>query len=393
VGLAYRHVIHNDLMRHRDQVDLIEISNEDYIVRQRLLRGDADQSKLREAIAAIPSVAHGLSLSIGSVDAPNEAYLDATRRFLEEHRIAVFSEHLAYHQIDGTDLSVFMCMPFAEESIAWLKRAYYHARRALGRPFALENVTYYFPVPHCGLSEADFLRRLTEETDCSLLLDVTNVFNNAHNHRYDPIAFLDRLPLDRVSQIHLAGGHQTPDGRWEDSHSAQVMAPVWPLFEEVIRRTEAEIVILERDSKFHPFGLVLEDLGRAREIFRRHRPATPSGPLRTFAGPTDAPAPDHTAPEFHNLRAFQQALVARLTNPDFRAAFDRDPALSLAQTFGLNSPQWAQRLIDCDRFQVERLAESWESFQAENRLEELEYEQSEWAAWAAVLEKENAPTS
>ncbi len=393
VGLAYRYVIHDDVMRCQDRLDLIEISTEDYIVRQRLVRGDPHQSLLREAVEALPSVAHGLSLSIGSVQEPNEPYLDATRRFLTEHDLAVFSEHLAFHQIDGTDLSTFMCMPFAEVSIAWLKRAYYHARRALGRPFALENVTYYFPVPHCGLSEADFLRRLTEETDCTLLLDVTNVFNNAHNHGYDPIEFLDRLPLERVSQMHLAGGHQTEDGRWEDSHSAPVMEPVWPLFEEVVRRTEAEIAILERDSKFHPFETVMEDVERAREVFSRHRPAKPSGPRRLFGGPEEVPEHDPSKPEFRDLRAFQQALVARLTNESFRRDFARDPALAVSQAFDLHTPLWIQRLVDCDPVAIRNLAERWEGFQEDYKGEREEYENREWAVWAAQLEKEGAPPS
>ena len=135
-----------------------------------------------------------LYLRASAATAFNADYLEATHDFLAKHRLAVFSDHLAFHQMDGTDLGIFLPMPFEEIAIQWLKRAYYQARAALGRPFALENVTYYFPIPHCGLSEADFLRRLTEETDCTLLLDVTNIFNNSHNHGYDPIEFLDTLP-------------------------------------------------------------------------------------------------------------------------------------------------------------------------------------------------------
>lgn len=393
VGLAYRYAIHDDALQLRDEIDLLEISTEDYIIRQRLVRYDPDQSKLREICANFPCLAHGLSLSLGSVQGPKERYLQDTLRLLEENQLSIFSEHLAFHQIDDTDLTVFMSMPFEESSLAWLKRAYYHTRRALGRPFALENVTYHFPVPHCELSEADFLRRLTEETDCGLLLDVTNVFNNAQNHGYDVAEFLDRYPLDRVTQIHLAGGHQLEDGTWEDSHSAPVMEPVWPLFEEVIKRTKAEIVILERDSKFHPFDTVIEDIRRAREIFYRHRPSVPCGPPQLFDGPPQAEAQDPLAPQFQDLRAFQRALIARLTDPEFRVAFDRDPAGTLTQRFGLRSPNWVQRLSDCDRKAIRKLVDTWPEYREEHHLDEQDYEQREWQAWAAQIENENAISS
>ena len=385
VGLAYRYVIHDDVMRFADRLDLLEITTEDYINRQRLLRGDADQRLLREALAALPATAHGLTLSVGSVQKPNTPYLEGTRRFLEAHDIATFSEHLAFHELNGTDLGIFLPMPFEEVAIQWLRRAYNHAREALGRPFALENVTYYFPVPHCGLSEADFLRRLTEETDCSLLLDVTNIFNNAHNHGYDPIGFLDRLPLDRVSQIHL-GGHQTDDGRWEDSHSAPVMEAVWPLFDEVIRRTQAEIVILERDSKFDPFDTVIEDVDRAREIFYRHRSATPPVKHQPAAAACQAPPADPDAPEFHELRAFQRTLIARLTNPQFRAEFDQDPGAA-ARSMGVGPEQWVRRLVDCDPAMLHWVADGWDRTREEDTLFQQDSENNEWAAWAAQLAK------
>ena len=302
VGIAYRYVIHDAVMHFRDQFDLLEISTADYIVRERRVRGDSDERLLGEALAALPAVAHGLSLSIGSVQDPDEFYLANTRRFLDRHQISEFSDHLAFHSIGGKDLSVFLAMPFEEISIQWLARAYWHSREKLGRPFALENVSYHFPIPHCSMDEAGFMRRLTEETDCTLLLDATNVFNNAHNHGYDPIEFLDRLPLDRVSQIHLAGGHMTRDGLWEDSHSAPVMPPVWPLFEEIVRRTPAEVVILERDSNFQDFESVVEDILHAREIFSKHRGPDSAGMAGLPKAPNTPPPPDPSEPQFADLR-------------------------------------------------------------------------------------------
>ncbi|MCP5550165.1 MAG: DUF692 domain-containing protein [Akkermansiaceae bacterium] len=388
VGLAYRHLIHDEILANRDGIDLLEISTEDHIVRERRMLADPDQALLREAVGEFPSVAHGISLSLGTVERPDPGYLDRTRTLLRDTGIEIFSEHMAFHAMDGADLTIFLAMPFEEESVAWVAEKYGAVRAALERPFALENVTYYFPVPRPSMGEADFFRRLTEETDCSLLLDVTNLFNNSHNHGFDPIAWLDRYPLDRVSQIHLAGGHRLEDGRWEDSHSAPVMDPVWALFDEVLRRTRAEIVILERDSRFHPFERVREDLERAREIFRRHRPDMPARERPNFNGTPpggrgEMLALDPEAPGFRRLRGFQRSLMARITSPEFREAFRADPSAAMAG-MGLADPDWQRRVAECDRRFMHQLGESWHAIEEQNRAAFSEYERQEWAAWAEL---------
>ena len=373
-------------MQHRDEIDLLEISTEDYIIRERRTYSDPDERLLRDALANFPCVAHGLSLSIGTVDQLSQSYMTNTKKFLEEHGIEVFSEHLAYHSVDGHDLTMFLAMPFEEVSIQWLKRNYYEVRRALGRPFALENVTYDFPVPHGSLSEADFLRRLTEETDCTLLLDVTNVFNNAQNHGYDAIEFFYRLPMERVSQMHLAGGHQLPNGKWEDSHSAPVMEPVWPLFEEAVKRAvNADIVILERDSKLQPFDPVMSDIRKAREIFYSHRPD--SKPERESESTLEMMAgkPNPLAPEFADLRSFQRAMMARIAEPKFRDEF-LENAPEAVKRFGLSNPEWFQKLIECPSQDIRNLQESWDYYQKEDAEVDAEYKDREWAAWADQLD-------
>jgi len=303
---------------------------------------------------------------------------------MEENGINIFSEHLAYHRVDGNDLTMFLAIPFEEVAVQWVKENYYAARRSVGRPFALENVTYAFPVPHGSLSEADFLRRICEETDCTLLLDVTNVFNNAKNHDYDPIEFFDRLPMDRVSQMHLAGGHQLPDGRWEDSHSAPVMDEVWPLFDEAVKRaTNLRNVILERDSKLKPFDSVMTDIRKAREIFYTHRPAEapPVGKV-PFVDRDISPNPD--APEFAGMKSFQRALMGRIANPPFRDQFLENAPEAVKQ-YGVTDPEWFQKLVDCDGRLVHEFEEAWDYFKKEDEQVAKEYEDREWAAWANQL--------
>ncbi|MFT5465105.1 MAG: hypothetical protein ACI8UO_000191 [Verrucomicrobiales bacterium] len=388
VGLAYRYVIQDGCLENRDHIDLLELPTEDYIIRQRRVNSDPNEQLLAEATSIFPSVAHGISMSIGTVQPLSSSYLSSTLEFMRRHNIEVFSEHLAFHEIDGKDLTIFLTMPFEEAAVQWIAQNYKAARAALGRPFALENVTYHFGAPNPTLSEPEFFSRIAEECDCSFLLDVTNVFNNAHNHGYDPIDFLDRYPLDRVTQLHLAGGHFM-DGKWEDSHSKPVMMPVWDLFEEIVRRTSAEIVILERDSHFHPFDLVMNDLHRAREIFYKHRPAhAPSAerPFELFKPQPLGGEPDCLALEFEQLRKFQRAVFGRITDPDFRADFAADRAKTL-NAIGLN-PEWRERVELCDPKSMLKLEATWDALSQMYQNEAEEFEQQEWAAWANVLESE-----
>ncbi|MCB1064199.1 MAG: DUF692 domain-containing protein [Verrucomicrobiae bacterium] len=393
-GIAYRYSIHDEIMQHRDRIDLLEISTEDYIVRERRLGADAEMRLLGEALDQFPGVAHGISLSLGTVEPPPEWYLRATNRFLEDSGLRIFSEHLAFHSVDGNDLTMFLGMPFTEESVRWIASKYEAVKASLGRPFALENVTYLFPVPHCPLDEAIFFRRICEETDASLLLDVTNLFNNSQNHGYDVGEFLDRYPLERVSQIHLAGGFLTDQGTWEDSHSEPVMEPVWELYEEVIRRTNCEIVILERDSKFHPFEKVVADVDRAREVFWRCRDAeadfVPKDPFHGVADSLISLNPD--VPEFAQLKGFQRAMMARITSGDYRAFYAEDPQRAAADV-GLTDETWRKRLAHCDLGSMDRLAKSWTAILKQEDEVQSAYESSEWAAWAELLDEPDTVAS
>ena len=394
-GIAYRYSIHDEIMAHRDRIDLVEISTEDYIVRERRLGADTELRKLHEALATFPGVAHGISLSLGTVETPPTWYLEATHRLLADTGMEVFSEHLAFHRVDDNDLTLFLALPFTEESVQWVAKKYGVVRAELGRPFALENVTYHFPVPYCSLDEATFFRRICEETDASLLLDVTNLFNNSHNHGYDAGEYLERYPLERVSQVHLAGGFLTEQGKWEDSHSEPVMEPVWELYEEVLRRTSAEIVILERDSKFHPFDRVMHDIDRARELFWRYRDenAPAAFPAGTPVSSGRATPPlDPGAPEFSQLRGFQRAMMARINSSPFQEIYDRDPKTAAA-TLGLTDGMWRKRLAHCDPESMDRLAKSWTVIEEQGAEVQAEYEESEWAAWASQLSAEEMASS
>ena len=90
------------------------------------------------------------------------------------------------------------------------------------------------------------------------------------NHGFDPYAFIDRLPMERVVQLHFAGGHRSEGDRLIDSHSSPTPPEVWALMEYAVERAPVQGIILERDEDLPPFSELLEEVEGARAIGRQH---------------------------------------------------------------------------------------------------------------------------
>jgi hypothetical protein len=61
-----------------------------------------------------------------------------------------------------------------------------------------------------------------------LLLDVTNLCTNAVNYCFDPLAWIERLPAERIVQLHFVRGTWQADViRWEVFRIAPQVATCW----------------------------------------------------------------------------------------------------------------------------------------------------------------------
>lgn len=381
VGLAYRLNLHREIMEHADEIDVLEIPSVDYITRMRKLAQDPLGDLLREAMETFPCAGHGINMSIGSVEPHDDVVMRQTRRFLDEFGIDDFSEHLAFHRMDGADVKSFMAMPFEEVSLRWLTLKYNQARAALGRPFGLENVSYLVNAQGCAMDEADFISELSRRTGCTILLDVTNVFNNASNHNYDPVEYIRRLPGEKIEQLHVAGGKYS-SGRWLDSHNAPVMPQVWDLLHESLECTAAEMIFLEKDTKLLPYEKMMADVRKARDIFYQHRPSEPP-PKDAPANddlPAEVPTPDPDDPEFADLKSYQRAVLAQITDPEFRGRVDEDPDF-VQQRYPM-APDWQQRWQSCNQFEIEEYASTWPRMKQFQEGMDDAQKRLEWQMWA-----------
>jgi uncharacterized protein len=265
-GLGFREPYRADVLLNGDGVDFLEVIADHYL--------DAPPEKLRELdmlAERYTLIPHGLNLSLGSADGLDPVYRDKLLGLVRRIDPPWWSEHIAFTQAGGVEIGHLAPLPFTREALDVLVRNIAEVQARTETPLILENITYTFAFPGSELEEADFLAALVERTGCGLLLDVTNLYINAVNHRFDAYAFLDRLPLDRVVQLHFVGGHQEGE-LLVDSHSAPTPPEVWTLLERVLARAPVKGVVLERDENLPTFSLLLEEIGRVRDLWRRCRP-------------------------------------------------------------------------------------------------------------------------
>lgn len=264
VGLGFRAPHFTDLFLYRREVDFLEITADHFF--------DAPPEKtaqldlLAEHFTLIP---HGLNFSLGSADGLDAAYLEKFAALVARVQPPYWSEHLAFTRAGGVEIGHLTPLPFTREAVAIVRRNVEAARAQIATPLILENITCTLRLPGAEMSEGEFLRRVTDEAGCGLLLDVTNLFINSRNHGHDPRRWLDEAPLDRVVQLHYVGAQREGD-HWIDSHSRPVGPAIWELLDEVFARTRVRGAILERDEEIPPLPELLPELRRARELGRMH---------------------------------------------------------------------------------------------------------------------------
>jgi uncharacterized protein (UPF0276 family) len=260
VGLGLRREIADEIFKHHQHIDWLEINPENYMG-----TGGSASKRLKLAKAAFPLVSHGLNLSIGSSDDLNEQYLRDLKALLDFVEAPWWSDHLSFSSIDNRYLHDLFPLPLTQEAIDHVVARVQTVQRFIGRPFLLENISYYLQVPGSQLNESAFISEIVEKADCGLLLDVNNVYVNATNLNFDPYEYVDSLPLERVVQIHVAG-HTVNSGQIIDSHGEAVIEPVFELLRYVLNKTDVKGILLERDQNFPDFSEILLELKQIREI-------------------------------------------------------------------------------------------------------------------------------
>ncbi|MBB5699884.1 DUF692 domain-containing protein [Sphingomonas yantingensis] len=259
-GLGLRKPHYAEFLSHKVPVDFVEVISENFMV-----DGGQPRRILREVRERYPVALHGVSMSLGSADGLDPAYLARLRALVDEVDPLFVSDHLSWSRIDGFSAHDLLPIPYTQEALSVVCANIDRAQAALGRTMLIENPSSYLALGPAEMTEWAFLESVCDRTGCGVLLDVNNVFVSAANHGFDALDYLDGLPHARVRQVHLAG-HSQGEQLLIDTHDRPVPPSVWDLYAHVLPKLGAVATMIERDDDIPPLAELLGELATARRI-------------------------------------------------------------------------------------------------------------------------------
>jgi uncharacterized protein len=258
IGLRGPHVAQ---VRHdRPAIAWLEVHSENYFV-----DGGPALAALDAVRADYPVSLHGVGMSLGSADGLDRGHVARLRQLARRIEPAAISEHLCWGRIDGRHLNDLLPLPFTDEALAVCCSHIDAVQEALAGPLLVENVSSYLRFTADTMAEWDFVAAVVRRTGCKLLFDVNNVYVNAVNHDFDPLAYLAAVPADAVAEIHL-GGFDASGPCLIDTHGARVAQPVWALYRATIDRFGPKPTLLEWDTDLPALEVLLDEAGMAQAI-------------------------------------------------------------------------------------------------------------------------------
>jgi uncharacterized protein (UPF0276 family) len=225
-------------------IQVVEAEPESYWLAHTAADGSRSvRSLLAEALRGLPQpkLLHGVGAPLGGSCPPPVGHTALFADDIAAVAPAWTSEHLSFSSFPAPDgnagvhFAGFLLPPAQTPAGAEMCAANIRRRRSvLGEfPLAFETNVNYLPPRPGEIPDGDFAAHVAELADCGILLDLHNLICNERNGRQSAADFCAALPLDRVWELHLAGGAEMR-GFYLDAHSGIVDAAVMALAKDLV---------------------------------------------------------------------------------------------------------------------------------------------------------------
>jgi uncharacterized protein (UPF0276 family) len=274
VGLAYNKYVPDLLASHPGLVDYIEVPYE-------LLAHDPSVAVIEQGM---PVVLHCATLSIGGTVPCPQTTVDTIAHWVRQSQTPWLGEHLAfitaerdnaggyadaYAPGEPYNIGYTVSPPMNDETVKRVADNVTRYASNFSVPIILENSPLYFSAPGSTMSQIQFLTEICDQTSVGLLLDLAHFHITAQTMGFDAASEIERLPLERVVEVHISGVDEQEGSHW-DNHASKAPDAVFDLLGQVLNKAPVRAVTLEYNwSSAFPKSILLEELSRAREVVKK----------------------------------------------------------------------------------------------------------------------------
>ncbi|MDR3695522.1 DUF692 family multinuclear iron-containing protein [Mucilaginibacter sp.] len=239
IGLVYFQGFENFLASHSSLIDVVEIEPQTFWYDKNdecdAFKYDADVMSFLGSYDR-PKLFHGVGYPIGGTCIPPAQHFNTLRQQVNELKPQWISEHLSFNMFNdaGREINSGFLLPPLQtaEGVKIAAANIRHYQDEMGLPFAFETGANYLKPRKNEIPDGLFVRKVAEEADCHILLDLHNILVNQRNGRQSIREFLKCLPYERVIELHVGGGIYYKD-YYLDAHSGPSDAELFSILEEV----------------------------------------------------------------------------------------------------------------------------------------------------------------
>jgi uncharacterized protein len=238
VGITFSSAVEPILDHHPDLIDVVEIEPQTTwldtgAATDRYRQLDDVASYIRDL--PFRKLVHSIGLPVGGTGDHDRNQIALLRDTIAELGSPWASEHLSFDRTEAFRTGFFLPPRQTEEGVAVAVEAVGRLRADLGVPLAIETGVNYLAARPDEMNDGEFVAAVAERANSGILLDLHNIYTNALNGRQAVEDFVAQLPLERIWEIHLAGGFWM-DGYWLDAHSGPIPAALFDQAKEIVSR-------------------------------------------------------------------------------------------------------------------------------------------------------------
>lgn len=144
----------------------------------------------------------GKTSSIGEADLMQTIDVAKTKEIIEQGKTPYFSAHICTKNPEQTE----------EETFKIIKNNIEFLKKSIGKDVVLENIPYRKKYHHCVyLMRPEVISKIVYENDIGFLFDISHARKAAQYLGMTLEEYVEKLPMDKAVEFHLAGMFDSPD--------------------------------------------------------------------------------------------------------------------------------------------------------------------------------------